>query len=135
MIPYKASAYRPPTYKPTQRQLGRLGQDTPSGTQIKTAGIGLGLLSTTLSAATAWVGLHTGMKERGLISAAGWVVGLTGAIMGVMSLFGTMGLLLASTEDLDRAAREAEKPPAPPPLTPRYDTMTTARMPVLQEVL
>jgi hypothetical protein len=72
------------------------------------------------------------MKERGLISAAGWVVGLTGAIMGVISLFGTMGLLLASTEDLERAAREAAPAPAPPVTRPRYD-VTTAQMPILQE--
>jgi len=75
------------------------------------------------------------MKESGLISMAGWVVGLTGAIMGAMSLFGTMGLLLTSTEELDRAAREAERAPAPPPPRPRYDTMTTTQMPVLQETL
>lgn len=131
MIPYKASAYRPPTYKPAVRPLRHLGQDTPSGTKIKTAGVGLGLLSTTLSAATAWVGLNTAMKESGLISVAGWVVGLTGALMGAMSLFGTMGLLLASAEDLERAAREAAPPPVP---RPRYDT-TTAQMPVLQEIV
>lgn len=130
MTPYKAPAFRH-QYRPAPLASRRLGQEAPTGSQIKTAGVGLGLLSTTLSGAAAWVGLHTGIKESGILSIAGWVVGVTGAIMGAMSFFGTVGLLLTPAEELERAAREA-RPAAPPP--PSRFEVSPSQSQVLQEV-
>ena len=86
-------------------------------------GVGLGLGVTALSAAAAWVGIRTGLQEAGLVGVAGWAVGVTGAILGAMTLFGTTSLLFTPTVELEKAAAAAQAP------------STVARMPVLVETV
>lgn len=134
MITYRPAAYKPPSYRPAPPR--KLGQEAPTGAQIKTAGVGLGLVSVTLSGAAAWVGIHTGMKEQGILSIAGWLVGVTGAILGGTSFFGTMGLLLTPSEEIERKMKEEElrqqqeAPPTPAPLRPGQFEITETPMPL-----
>lgn len=134
MITYRPPAYKPPAYRPAPPR--KLGQEAPTGAQIKTAGVGLGLVSVTLSGAAAWVGIHTGMKEQGILSIAGWLVGVTGAILGGTSFFGTMGLLLTPSEEIERKMKEEElrrqqeAPSAPAPLAPGQFEIAETPMPL-----
>lgn len=74
----------------------------------KTAAIG-GTFGTAMGGAAAWVGIRTGIKESGLLSMAGWVVGVAGGLMGALSFFGLASVLLTSNERLQEVIREAER--------------------------
>lgn len=118
------ASWTPAPFRRPSPRLAQQSQPPISGAQIKRTGVGLGLVVTTLSGAAAWVGFRTGLREGGLVSVAGWAVGLTGAILGAMTLFGTASLLLTPAEKLDAAAREAQLPQGP--------TASSARMPILE---
>lgn len=110
MIAYRHPAFRParvPARPSAHPSLGQVPQVTPG--QIKGTAAGLGLVSAALTGAAAWVGIHTGLKERGLLSVAGWTVGLAGGLMGLMSLFRTLGILFTSDAEIRRAIEEAER--------------------------
>lgn len=138
MIAYVHPAFRP-AYRPAAIRPRMAQQAPPPVTpgEIKGTAAGLGLVSTTLSAAAAWVGIDTGIRGTGLKSVAGWVVGLTGALFGAMSLFGTLGVLFTSEAELQHAideTRRMEAPAAPAPARPSFDTSSLAPMPILREV-
>lgn len=99
---------------PQPRPIGQPSQSSSLYEQYKTSGLrGLGLgngstrlgshnnlgaagipllassiVSIPLQAAATWVGFHTGSKETGWLSAAGYVVGIVGAIGTLVSLLG-----------------------------------------------
>lgn len=119
-------AFCPPAFRsvgPSLRgallaQVGPIPAVTPG--EIKAVGAGLGLVSTALFAATAWVGIHTGTKEKGLLSIAGWVVGAAGGLVGAASLFGLLQLLAMPAAEIQRVIDEAQRKaaseaPAPAP--------------------
>lgn len=55
----------------------------------------MSLVGAALSAGTAWVGIRTGMKEKsGLLKTTGWVVGVAGALAGVISVANLVGIPL-----------------------------------------
>jgi len=60
----------------------------------KVAGVGMvvgaGVLA--LSAGTAWVGIHTGVKEKGFLSFTGWTVGVLAGLGGLLTLTTIAGL-------------------------------------------
>ena len=116
------ASWNPAPFRAAQPRLGQEGAPI-SGAQIKRAGVGLGLAVTTLSAAAAWVGIRTGIRDSGLVSVAGWVVGLAGAITGAMTFFGTASLLFTASDELDRVAQEAQQS-AP--------VSASAKMPILE---
>lgn len=70
----------------------RLGQT--EGTILNTAFFTAGTINALLSAATAWVGIHTGVNQKGMLGVAGWVTGIAGALGALYSL-GLMGYTAA----------------------------------------
>lgn len=52
--------------------------------------IGAGVLA--MSAATAWVGIHTGIEEEGFLSFTGWTVGVLAGLGGILTLTTIAGL-------------------------------------------
>lgn len=98
MIGFRALPFHPPT-------LGRrnviLGQEVNPST-AKTIAVGMGLTFTTLSAAAAWVGFHTGTTEKGWLAAAGWATGIAGILSGLFGLMGTLGVIATPSEELLR---------------------------------
>jgi hypothetical protein len=79
-----------------------------NGQRMKRSGLGLGLAVTTLSGAAAWVGIRTGLRDSGVVSIAGWAVGLAGAILGLTTILGTAGLLMTPSSVIDQALKDAE---------------------------
>lgn len=73
----------------------RMGQTTTASaadmTKAKTQLAGMGVVALALSAGGTWVGLRTGLREKGFLSIAGWTVGVAAALTGLTSL----GLLAA----------------------------------------
>lgn len=51
---------------------------------------GAGMLLVT--GGTAWVGIHTGIKEKGVLSFTGWTVGILAGLGGVLTLTAIAGL-------------------------------------------
>lgn len=72
----------------------------PTPGQIRAMAAGVGTVATALSAATAWVGLSTGSRERGLLSTAGYVVGILGGLNGLSQLFATGKVLFMNDAEL-----------------------------------
>lgn len=70
-----------------------LGQIRPASADIPLL-VGASAVGLALSAAAAWVGIRAGLREKGLLSVAGWAVGVAGALRGVLGL---SGLLLLAT--------------------------------------
>lgn len=70
----------------------------PAGAPVNAAlGTGLSILSTAISAGGAWVGIHTGIKERGLLSFTGWMIGILSGVNGFLNLASSIyyaGLLI-----------------------------------------
>lgn len=71
------------------------------------AGFSLGGL--VITGAATWVGIHTGIKEKGLLSFAGWTVGI---IMGIGALEFLVGTIVAGTGliTMPRASAPAAAP-------------------------
>lgn len=103
-------AYRPFGFAPIALK-GRLGQNgvstvaptPPAGPgTVKAVATIVGLASLTLSAATAWVGYTAAKEKAGWLKAAGWVVGIGGALGGLMTL-AQIGVVLAASPEEIRA--------------------------------
>lgn len=60
----------------------------------KAAGVGMAVGGgmVVIGAATAWVGIHTGVKEKGILSVTGWTVGILAGLGSVMTLATIAGL-------------------------------------------
>lgn len=111
--------YQPPAFKPIRASLRGvlIGQQEPIDVtpgQVKSVGVITGLVVSAFSAATAWVGISTGQRESGLLSIAGWAVGLVGGLTGAMALLGTFNLATTPLEEIQRAINEAQAGSAPP---------------------
>src|SRR5579871_5123620 len=52
--------------------------------------VGVGVLAVT--AGTAWVGIHTGIEEKGFLSFTGWTVGILAGLGGILTLTTIAGL-------------------------------------------
>jgi hypothetical protein len=125
-------AFRPPAFAPLGPTLrgALLAQEqmpvvTPG--QIKAVGTGAGLISTALGAAAAWVGFRTGSKESGLLSVAGYTVGVAGAFIGLFSLIGAVRIIAIPSMEIQQMINEAAQrarekqaaaAPAPAPAAP-----------------
>lgn len=84
-----------------------------AGPMERDAWIALGAFSTVgliISGAGTWVGIHTGIKERGLLSFAGWTVGI---LMGVGALEFLIGVIAAGTGLATQPNQAATPKPAP----------------------
>ena len=65
----------------------------------------IGLVSLGISAGGTWVGIHTGIKEKGFLSFTGWIVGITSGI-GVLANLSALiltGAALAGLKDVPPA--------------------------------
>lgn len=111
MISYHPVQYRPLRYAPNvQIRPGLrldLGQAAPGAYltpgKIKAVSGLAGAALLALSAATVWVGVDTGLKRKGLLKVAGWVVAGAGAVAGLINLAGTIGVVAMPTADIQAA--------------------------------
>jgi hypothetical protein len=55
-------------------------------------GIVVGLGYTVVSAGATWVGIHTGIKEKGFLSFTGWTVGVLAGLSSLLTLATVAGL-------------------------------------------
>jgi hypothetical protein len=55
-------------------------------------GIAIGLGYTVVSAGASWVGIHTGIKEKGFLSFTGWTVGILAGLSSLLTLTTVAGL-------------------------------------------
>ncbi len=55
-------------------------------------GIAVGLGYTVVSAGVTWVGIHTGIKEKGFLSFTGWTVGVLAGLSSLLTLATVAGL-------------------------------------------
>lgn len=93
MIGYRALPFQAPSLA---RRNVVLGQEL-NPVAAKGVAVGAGLIFTTLSAAAAWVGFHTGTTEKSWLSAAGWAVGIAGSLSTLFGLMGTLSVLALPT--------------------------------------
>lgn len=84
MASLRIHEYVPPAAVPRRR----MGQTDDTGT-----GLLVPALAATLSAATAWVGFATGVREKGLLSVAGYVIGGLGGLAAIGAAFSLLGNL------------------------------------------
>jgi len=83
-----------------------LSQGTPFPSRGEAAALKITLFTgLAFGGLTGYVGLRTALKERGWISAAGWVSGIGGALIGLFNLV-SIGAVVA--KDADRASRTSE---------------------------
>lgn len=87
----------PPT--PPPLNLPELPPITPPTKEIAQAvagvanmGIVVGLGYTVVSAGVTWVGIHTGIKEKGFLSFTGWTVGILAGLSSLLTLATVAGL-------------------------------------------
>lgn len=59
---------------------------------IARTGMAVGAGMVVLSAGAVWVGIHTGIKEKGFLSFTGWTVGVLAGMGGVLTLATIAGL-------------------------------------------
>lgn len=67
----------------------RLSQGTPSAAEMTTAKrqlAGMGVAAMAIAAGGTWVGIRTGLREKGFLSVAGWTVGIASALTALTSL-------------------------------------------------
>lgn len=107
MIVYKLASYRPPAFRPPRMCLGQ------SAGTVRYTGLGLSLIMTTLGAAGAWVGIHTGVKEKGWLSAAGWTMGVVGGLFGLISFLGAAQMAFLSDAQIEEAIQANKKAQTP----------------------
>lgn len=81
----------PVHYRPALRRSSGLAQTSPDMKAAKTQVAGISVIALALSAGAAWLGIRTGLKERGFLSATGWAVATGSVLTGLTS----MGLLAA----------------------------------------
>lgn len=93
MTGYQIAPYRP--YSPVYG--GRiLGQpDSASVTEtFPNMSIVVGLVNSTILAGAAWVGIRSGMREKGFFSGVSWTIGILAGIGGLFSLGMTTGMIV-----------------------------------------
>ena len=110
--------YQPVVFRPAYSMYHRpaLGQQAPppvvapnvtAGTVKAVSGV-MGVALVTLSAATAWVGIRTGMKEKGsLFGITAWVVGVAGVLSGLFELVGTANILMKPSAEIQKSIDDA----------------------------
>lgn len=76
--------YAPPV-APRPYVPARLGQAAEPPISKNKAAVVMSVL-TVFGAGVAWVGISTGLRERGILSVAGWGVGIAGGLLGVLGL-------------------------------------------------
>lgn len=119
--PMRLAGFRPP------KTLSRPGQSMDQS-RAGVAALGLVpiLVGGTLAAATAWVGFSTGARERGLLSAAGYVIGSLGALTALFSLLGgalfLVGVNVLPDDMIGPVARERVQDSLPSGLPLSADT-------------
>lgn len=92
MIGYKPQTFRGPSIPRSRGTLSQNGNGvTP--TQVKSIGTVLGLGAAALGAATAYIGIRAGQRERGFASTLGWIVGIAGGLSALVDTIGVVGLL------------------------------------------
>lgn len=116
MIAYKPVGLRPAYY--SDEGALKLGRIIPSSSQLGQYNISPGMVkgvggtalivALALSAGATWVGIRTGLKERGFLSITGWVVGVAGALTGLAELTGLVALAAVPVTGITIPA-----PPAP----------------------
>lgn len=85
--PVLHSAIRRSAFHPA----ARLAQNAADVKKAKTQVAGMGLVALALSAGGTWIGVRTGLREKGFLSVTGWAVGVASALTGLTS----MGILAA----------------------------------------
>lgn len=99
-----------------------LGQDamptnvTPANVKLLTGAAGVAGLA--LAGVTAWVGIHTGIKSRGMLRIAGWAVAGAALVAGAIDLMGTLGIVLMTNTELQKAIDKGKQPPVAAPANP-----------------
>ncbi len=97
-----APAARPRTMARTQaRRMGQTGGDFVGG-----------IVNLALSGATTYVGLWTGMNQKGVLSIAGWVVGIAGGLSTLMKLGDVASAAAGAVSAPAPATAPAPTPPA-----------------------
>jgi|SRR5579871_3764959 len=93
MTGYQIAPYRP--YSPVYRERV-LGQASPAPVTetFPNASIVVGLVNSTILAGAAWVGIRSGMREKGLFSGVSWTIGILAAVGGLFSLGMTTGMIV-----------------------------------------
>jgi hypothetical protein len=103
MYPYQQQ------YQPAYRDYSSIGQPstppasvpTPAPAASSDGGVSQGVvvaekvLSLAFAGAVAYTGIRAGLKEKGLGSAAGWVAGVGGSVLGLTTLVGVISPQLA----------------------------------------
>lgn len=84
MITYKLASYRPVKFQPVMK----LGQDTA---RIRVLAMGANLALAALAAGTAWVGIRTGIRDKGFVRVVGWITGIAAGFAGLAHLAGVAG--------------------------------------------
>lgn len=70
MVRYKPPAYRPPAFRPGTHRSGKLGA-APLTEKVL---VGTAAGTVVFAGLSTWVGINTGLNEKGLLSVAGWIV-------------------------------------------------------------
>ncbi len=112
MITYQGIPYRPHYALPVAGPVARMAQANEVSDRpfrpLTAQEIGIVLAAGTahliLAAATGWVGIHTGIKSKGILSIAGWVTGVVGVLSSVGSLVSTAGTLIVGVPREDSAS-------------------------------
>ncbi len=112
MITYQPVVFRPAYSMYHRPALGQAVQPPPipnvTPATVKTVSGLMGTALIALSAATAWVGIRTGMKEKGsLFGVTGWVVGVAGVLSGLFELVGTANILMKPTAEIQKSIDDA----------------------------
>lgn len=94
-------AFVPPA---PRRPAAALGQDEIPDSLVTTAG----LVGLAVAGATAWVGINAGIKEKGLLSVAGWVVGVGGALRTLLIGAGLAAFAATPEPETPRQAMTSE---------------------------
>lgn len=75
------TAFRGPS-----RRLSQAKSASAEMTKAKTQLAGVGVAALAIAAGGTWVGVRTGLREKGFLSATGWVVGIASAMTALTSL-------------------------------------------------
>lgn len=93
-VPYAAklagAVYGPPG---PARSLGQ-ASDIPALVPM----IGLGLAGLAFVGTTGWMGIRTGLNEKGWLSALGWITGIGGILLGGFFFSVPVGVLFAAVQ-------------------------------------
>jgi hypothetical protein len=94
--------YYPPAYRPSYQPVHVLAQAAPSTafsptpTDVPFGAIVQGTFNTAIFGAATWVGVRTGLRDRGFYSGLGWTVGILAGIGGLMSVGQTVDLIIGA---------------------------------------